>query len=122
MLTPLFDNRINGTGYIVGIGDSGVDVGMTIISCCFFNSLCALNVWADSCFFADPVQPNPPFNSENPTAEVHRKIVQYTNRNGGDLTDGTGHGTYVVCRLERERECVREESWLTCASGWCGAG
>ena len=63
---PLWEVGIDGTGEIVGCGDSGIDV--------------------NSCFFRD--------NNGNEIGANHRKLVMY--RALGDNVDGNGHGTHVA--------------------------
>ncbi|CCW67345.1 unnamed protein product [Phytomonas sp. Hart1] len=79
LATPLRDAGLNGTGEIVAIADSGVDV--------------------QSCYFRDPkldVAHYPDVNSN------HRKIISYhgcfnSNTNDMDYTDSLqGHGTHVT--------------------------
>ncbi|GJP30633.1 hypothetical protein CLOM_g4168 [Closterium sp. NIES-68] len=64
---PLWRAGITGSGQIVGIGDSGIDM--------------------QSCFFRDDTVPLP--------GSSHRKVVQYRVVNG-DTVDELGHGTHVA--------------------------
>ena len=73
--TPFIDEGIDGTGEVVAISDSGLDV--------------------DNCYFIDPDNGSPPIGS--PVDLKFRKIVQYTKHPNGDSSDyEDGHGTHVA--------------------------
>ena len=91
----LWQHGLNGSGQIIGIGDTGVDY--------------------DNCFFRDPAYAAPTSN--------HRKIVAYRTIGTARMGDSVnGHGTHTsgrcvcvcvfvcvcVCVREREREKERE--------------
>lgn len=68
---PMYTHGLTGKGQVVGIGDSGIDMG--------------------NCFFSDPNVPVP----YNATNESHRKVISYWAY--ADEVDGEdGHGTHVA--------------------------
>jgi hypothetical protein len=67
---------LDGTGEIVGIGDSGIDM--------------------DSCFFSDPAVPFvPPVGSKEWANPQHRKVVYYWGLADDTFKDLVGHGTHT---------------------------
>ena len=83
--TPLYDVGLNGTGQIVALSDTGVDI--------------------DNCYFVDSEQitPKTEFKEvEGPANLLARKVVQYVSY--ADDTDSTsGHGTHVACTIAGRR-------------------
>ncbi|KAG9390820.1 Peptidase S8, subtilisin-related [Carpediemonas membranifera] len=69
---PLWDLGVDGTGIVVGVGDTG----MAHDHCMFYDDAVP--------FQNDTYQPN------------HRKIVYYDTSVTGDNVDGNGHGSHVV--------------------------
>mmetsp|Transcript_21070 Transcript_21070/g.31264 ORF Transcript_21070/g.31264 Transcript_21070/m.31264 type:complete len:1078 (-) Transcript_21070:290-3523(-) len=77
--TPFFDKGIDGTGQIVQVSDSGLDI--------------------DHCSFrpSNLVNPAVAVTASRAVSYPTQKVVQYVwNRDSGDGSDHTGHGTHVV--------------------------
>ena len=72
--TPLSDKGLTGTGQIVGMADTGIDM--------------------DLCYFKDDVAQ--PLNTLN---NAHRKVIAYTHHRSGNGVDENGHGTHTAGSL-----------------------
>jgi subtilisin family serine protease len=71
---PLWDAGLDGAGQVVGVADTGIDMG--------------------SCFFNDPLLPHD--STHNVNASEHRKIAQYVTTWANEHDSFGGHGTHVA--------------------------
>lgn len=88
-LRPFWQAGLDGTGQVIGCGDSGVDMD----SCYFFDSAVP---------FLDNIQTDSRNNWQYFASSTHRKVVLYLGRQ--DIMDGYGHGSHVAGSLLGSRQ------------------